>query len=158
MDYSPPGSSVHGIPQARTLEWVAISFSRGSSWYRDWASTSCIGRRILYHLATRKAFSWCLNNTKVVKDIRNCKIAQKVVMYLVIVSFKNLEINNSAYYFLQDRSYLFDYFKNGLSLKSVFQRPSSQLGMILLPGRYLAMRHLWSLQLGNEMVLLASTG
>ena len=31
MDCSPPGSSVHGIPQARTLEWVAISFSRGSS-------------------------------------------------------------------------------------------------------------------------------
>ena len=32
MDCSPPGSSVHGISQARTLEWVAISFSRGSSW------------------------------------------------------------------------------------------------------------------------------
>ena len=31
MDYSPPGSSVHGIVQARILEWVAISFSRGSS-------------------------------------------------------------------------------------------------------------------------------
>ena len=31
MDYSPPGSSVHGIFQAITLEWVAISFSRGSS-------------------------------------------------------------------------------------------------------------------------------
>ena len=31
MDCSPPGSSVHGIPQARILEWVAISFSRGSS-------------------------------------------------------------------------------------------------------------------------------
>ena len=31
MDYSPSGSSVHGILQARTLEWVAISFSRGSS-------------------------------------------------------------------------------------------------------------------------------
>ena len=31
MDYSPPGSSVHGILQARTLQWVAISFSRGSS-------------------------------------------------------------------------------------------------------------------------------
>ena len=28
MDYSPPGSSVHGIPQARILVWVAISFSR----------------------------------------------------------------------------------------------------------------------------------
>ena len=35
MDCSPPGSSVHGILQARTLEWVAISFSRGSSWPRD---------------------------------------------------------------------------------------------------------------------------
>ena len=31
MDYSPPGSSVHGIPQARILEWVAIPFSRESS-------------------------------------------------------------------------------------------------------------------------------
>ena len=34
MDYSPPGSSIHGILQARILEWVAISFSRGSSWPR----------------------------------------------------------------------------------------------------------------------------
>ena len=31
MDYSPPGSSVHGILQARTMEWVALSFSRGLS-------------------------------------------------------------------------------------------------------------------------------
>ena len=31
MDCSPPGSSVHGILQARVLEWVGISFSRGSS-------------------------------------------------------------------------------------------------------------------------------
>ena len=35
MDYSPPGSSVHGILQARTLEWVAMPFSRGSSRPRD---------------------------------------------------------------------------------------------------------------------------
>jgi len=35
MDCSPPGSSVHGISQARILEWVAISFSRGSSQHRD---------------------------------------------------------------------------------------------------------------------------
>ena len=35
MDYSPPGSSVHGILQARTLEWVAIAFSRGSSQLKD---------------------------------------------------------------------------------------------------------------------------
>ena len=35
VDCSPSGSSVHGISQARVLEWVAISFSRGSSWPRD---------------------------------------------------------------------------------------------------------------------------
>ena len=41
-----PGSSVHGILQARVLEWVAISFSRGSSQPRDQAQVSCIaGRR-----------------------------------------------------------------------------------------------------------------
>ena len=42
MDYSPPGSSVHGISQARILEWVAISFSRGFSQRRDWTQVSCI--------------------------------------------------------------------------------------------------------------------
>ena len=42
MDCSPPGSSVHGILQARILEWVAIPFSRESSWSRDWTWVSCI--------------------------------------------------------------------------------------------------------------------
>ena len=42
MDCSPPGSSVHGILQAKILEWVAISFSRGSSKPRDWIWVSCI--------------------------------------------------------------------------------------------------------------------
>ena len=42
--------SVHGIIQARILQWVVISFSRGSSWYRDQTHISCIGRQILYHL------------------------------------------------------------------------------------------------------------
>ena len=46
MDCSPPGSSVRGILQARILEWGAISFSRGSSWPRDWTCISCVGRRI----------------------------------------------------------------------------------------------------------------
>ena len=58
MDYSLSDSSVHGISQARILEWLTISFSRGSSWLRDWTCTSCIsciGRRILYHWATREA-------------------------------------------------------------------------------------------------------
>ena len=48
------GSSVHGILQARILEWVAISFSRGSSRPRDRIRVSCVGRWILYHCATRE--------------------------------------------------------------------------------------------------------
>ena len=52
MDCSPPGSSVHGIFQARVLEWVAISSSRGSSWFKNWTHISyisCIGRQVLYN-------------------------------------------------------------------------------------------------------------
>ena len=55
MHCSPPGSSVHGILQIRMLEWVAISFSKGSSRPRDWTCASCISRQILYHWATREA-------------------------------------------------------------------------------------------------------
>ena len=48
VDYSPPGFSVHRILQARILEWVAISFSRGSSQPRDRTQVSCFaGRRFI---------------------------------------------------------------------------------------------------------------
>ena len=47
MDFSPLGSSAHGIFQAGILEWVAISFLRGSSQPRDWTHVSCIVRQIL---------------------------------------------------------------------------------------------------------------
>ena len=55
MDYSPPGSSVHGISQARILEWVAIFFSRGSSQPRDQNWISCIAGRFFTIWATREA-------------------------------------------------------------------------------------------------------
>ena len=55
MDCGSLGSSVLGFSQARILEWVAISFSRGSSQTRDQTRVSCIGRQILYYLATREA-------------------------------------------------------------------------------------------------------
>ena len=55
MDCSLPGSSVHGILQARILEWVAISFPRGSSWPRDWTWVSCVAGRCFTISATREA-------------------------------------------------------------------------------------------------------
>ena len=51
MGCSPPGSSVHGILQARILGWVAIPFSRGSSWPRDLTRVPCIASRFFYCLS-----------------------------------------------------------------------------------------------------------
>ena len=56
MDCSLPGSSAHGILQARILEWVeagAISFSGGSSWPRNWTSVSGIAGRFFTIWTTR---------------------------------------------------------------------------------------------------------
>ena len=69
MDYSSPGSSVHGILQARILEWVAISFSRGSSQSKDRTHVSCIADGFFIVWATREVlWKWNLisnmqNNT-----------------------------------------------------------------------------------------------
>ena len=54
MDCSLPHSSIHGIFQARVLEWVAISFSRGSSRPREWTQVSCIVGRRFTLWATRE--------------------------------------------------------------------------------------------------------
>ena len=59
MDCSPPGSSVHGILQARILEWVAVPFSRGSLQPRNWTQVSLIASRFFTIWATREA-QWLL--------------------------------------------------------------------------------------------------
>ena len=56
-DYSLPGFSVHGIFQARILEWLSISFSR-RSWPRDWTRVSCIVGRCFTVWATREVHRW----------------------------------------------------------------------------------------------------
>ena len=55
VDGSPPGSTVHGILQARILEWVTISSSRGSSQPRDQTQVSCIAGRLFTIWASREA-------------------------------------------------------------------------------------------------------
>ena len=55
MDCTLPGSSVHGILQARILEWAAISFSKGPYWPRDWTLVSLIADRFFTIWATREA-------------------------------------------------------------------------------------------------------
>ena len=64
-DCSLPGSSVHGIFQARVLEWVAMSFSRGSSRPRDWTWVSCTAGRRFTISATREGPTGYLPMAKV---------------------------------------------------------------------------------------------
>ena len=63
MDCSPPGSSIHGILQARVLEWVAICFSRGSSWPRNRTWVSGTVGRCFTVWATREV--WVKHKLKV---------------------------------------------------------------------------------------------
>ena len=55
MDCSLPGSSVHGILQAKTLEWVATPFFRGSSQPGDWTQVTCIASRFFHHLSHQRS-------------------------------------------------------------------------------------------------------
>ena len=65
MDCSLPGSSIHGIFQARILEWVAISFSRESSRPRVWTRVSCnVGRCFIVAKSQTKLSDWTTNNSK----------------------------------------------------------------------------------------------
>ena len=61
MDYSLPGSSVHGIFQARVLEWVAIAFSRGSSQPRD--------RTQVFHIVGRSFTIWATREVLFSKEV-----------------------------------------------------------------------------------------
>ena len=81
MDCRPPGSSVHGILQARVLEWVAISFSRGSSWPRDQTRVSWTSGRFFTIWDTREAhrshiYILCLH---IQKYILNTQYTQRKV-------------------------------------------------------------------------------
>ena len=70
MDYSPPGSSVHGILQARILEWGAIPFSRESSQPKDQTQVSHIAGGFFTVWATREAQDWayCQKQSKGVEN------------------------------------------------------------------------------------------
>ena len=65
MDCSPPGSSVHGLLQARILEWVAILFTRGFSQHRD--------RTCIYCIASRLFTVWTTNNITISQHLFGTK-------------------------------------------------------------------------------------
>ena len=89
MNYSSPGSSIHGIFQARMMEWIAISSYRGSSWPRDrtgpLVSLALEGRFFTTELP-RKPYEWCclyLKKEKILgTNIFTCKYTLKAVELL----------------------------------------------------------------------------
>ena len=72
MHCSPPGSPVRGFLQTRTLQWVAMPFSRGSSPLRDRTQASCTGSRVLlprshqgsFHSLAFSRMAWSWNHTE----------------------------------------------------------------------------------------------
>ena len=103
-----PGSSVHGIFQARVLEWVAISFSRGSFWPRDWTWVSCIAGRFFTYWATREAIP--IVKTLNMEEIYNANINQKksrlTISALIKADLKarNITSNNEGHFIMIKKS------------------------------------------------------
>ena len=105
MDCSPPGSSIHGIPQARTLEWIAISSSKGSSWPRDRTHVSCIsctGRWRLHQWAIWEpdgCWPSGKNSSKVATELvrpQGCQIfwfLQQIWIFMSNFTMLNITIN-----------------------------------------------------------------
>ena len=87
MDCSLSGSSVHGIFQARMLEWIAISFSRGSSRPRNRSWVSLIAGRRFTIWATREALTklWTHENCSnlLMKSKKVCKVLKDVNMLIL---------------------------------------------------------------------------
>ena len=113
MDCSLPGSSVQGILQARILEWVAISSSRGSSWPRDWTWVSCIADGFFTIWTTREAplltmlASWaeemwkCNSALKIIEKWLNISI---MVNFACLSFFVTVWVPWSRFYFVRAAS------------------------------------------------------
>ena len=99
VDCSPPGSSVRGIPQARIQEWIAISFSRGSSQPRDWTRVSHISGRFFTIWATyedsnrfnlkKKSAIWYAENMNAIKWTSHSFENKNVKTYTVYTFYKS---------------------------------------------------------------------
>ena len=149
MDHSLPGSSVHGNFQTRAVEWVAISFSRGSSQCGDRIQVSHISGRRFTLWATRETPSRCIK-VKVVWDEGTLKLGRKYEKTgLKIPSEKGLE---SCVFHAQH--FIFIYFKHVFIYWS-FCAGSSLLhsGFLYLWQRLLSNHGARALELGSAVVM-----
>ena len=109
MDCGPPGSSVHGILQARILEWVALSSSKGSSQPRDQTHVSCIGRWVLYHWATREAYS---NGTEIQAKIKQKLFYNQILnIWMLLSKFHGEKTIRKSLFHPLNQASLWSYYK-----------------------------------------------
>ena len=87
VDCSPSCFSVYGVFQARILEWVAISSSRGSSWPRDQTHVSYIGRWVLYRSSTWVAHFSSLSTAV---SLTPCCLLKSALYYLGIGAYLSM--------------------------------------------------------------------
>ena len=127
MDCSPPGSSVHGIYQAGILEWVIISFSRGSSWPRDRTQVSHIADRFFSVWASREALLWRyfsiftgLCNYQHDLNLKHFHHQRRKPDVPVHSSFPPLSPNNHGFTFSEIFAYSGYFISNGLIQYVVF--------------------------------------
>ena len=107
-DCSPPGSSIHGILQARILEWVAIPFSRGSSRPRNWTCISCIAGRFFTTEPPGKRLEWIvcrktncqrcfqLSLTKILNIWQKIKLDGILIVFRILYSIDQWSTDASA--------------------------------------------------------------
>ena len=126
----PPESSVYGILQARTLEWVAIPFSWGSSWPRAWTSVSSIAGRFFTTWTTREAkcpnksylgkthgfLKWCLHGSKNIHSISSAIAYFKaglvqiyIFLYVCMFIFVYVYVNLYMYIYVHLYTYIHIY-------------------------------------------------
>ena len=122
MDCSLSGSSVHGILQARILEWVAVSFSRGFSRSRDWTQVSCIAGRLFTIWTTREApaFVWLATIPRVLMSY----------CFQSTSSTDHEDILRWGYRYVQTAN-------NGTNQNAECQEPTSRAPTVCVQGRWL---------------------
>ena len=98
VDCSPPGFSTHGIFQARVLEWVTISFSRGSSRPRDRTRISCItGRRLTLWVTREAKYRVSRKNRGSLETVlTEAMLILRVLIYLISEDKKGIKLTEQC--------------------------------------------------------------
>ena len=91
MDCNPPGFSVHGILQARILEWVVMPFSRGFFWPRDWTGVSSIASRFF----TGDKHRQCIKKSRDITLLTKVCIVKAMVFPVIMYGYESWTIKKT---------------------------------------------------------------